>query len=82
MIWKVKLRMGKISNFHDSIHFCYDPIHLIFILLKIQSILLDLDINLIYILYILWIVYPYSKSRFSKWIIQNIQSKFSVYIFG
>jgi len=48
----------------------------------IQSILLDLIINLIYILYILWIVYPYSKSRFSKWIIQNIQSKFSVYIFG
>jgi len=42
--------MDKKSNFHD-------PIHLIFILLKIQSILLDLDINLIYILYILWIVY-------------------------
>jgi len=61
--------MGIKSNFHDPIHFCYDPIHLIFILLKIQSILLDIDINLIYILYILWIVYPYSKSRFSKWII-------------
>jgi len=45
--------MGKKSNFHDPIHFCYDPIHLIFILLKMQSILLDLDINLIYILYIL-----------------------------
>jgi len=74
--------MSKKSNFHDPIHFCYDSIHLIFILLKIQSILLDLDINLIYILYILWIIYPYSKSRFSKWIIQNIQSKFSVYIFG
>jgi len=44
--------------------------------------LLDLDINLIYILYILWIIYPYSKSRFSKWIIQNIQSKILVYIFG
>jgi len=72
--------MGKKSNFRDPIHFCYNPIHLIFILLKIQSILLDLDINLIYILYILWIVYPYSKFRFSKWIIQNIQSKFSVYI--
>jgi len=43
---------------------------------------LDLDINLIYILYILWIVYSYSKFRYSKWIIQNIQSKFSVYIFG
>jgi len=27
--------MGKKSNFHDPIHFCYDPIHLIFILLKI-----------------------------------------------
>jgi len=61
--------MDKKSNFHDPIYFCYDPIHLIFILLKIQSILLDMDINLIYILYILWIVYPYSKSRFSKWII-------------
>jgi len=48
----------------------------------IQSILLDLDFNLIYILYILWIGYPFSKSRFSKWIIQNIQSKFSIYIFG
>ena len=43
--------MDKKSNFHDPIHFCYDPIHLIFILLNIQSILLDLDINLIYILY-------------------------------
>jgi len=74
--------MNKKSNFHDPIQFCYDPIHLIFILLKIQSILLYLDINLIYILYILWIVYPYSKSIFSKWIIQNIQSIFSVYIFG
>jgi len=52
MIWKVKLRMDKKSIFHDPIHFCYDPIHLIFILLKIKSILLDLDINLIYILYI------------------------------
>jgi len=74
--------MDKKSDFHDQIHFCYDPIHLIFILLKIQSILLDLNINLIYILYILWIVYPYSKSRFSKWISHSIQSKFSVYIFG
>jgi len=44
--------MDKKSIFHDPIHFCYDPIHLIFILLKIKSILLDLDINLIYILYI------------------------------
>ena len=70
-IWKVKLRMGKISNFHDQSIFAI-----------IQSILLDLDINLIYILYILWIVYSYSKSRILKWIIQNIQSKFSVYIFG
>jgi len=58
--------MNKKSSFHNPIHFCYDPIHLIFFLLKIQSILLDLNINLIYILYILWIVYPYSKSRFSK----------------
>jgi len=24
--------MDKKSNFHDPIHFCYDPIHLIFIL--------------------------------------------------
>jgi len=63
--------MGKISNFHDQSIFAI-----------IQSILLDLDINLIYILYILWIVYSYSKSRILKWIIQNIQSKFSVYIFG
>jgi len=37
---------------------------------------------MIYILYILWIEYPFSKSKFSKWIIQNIQSKFSIYIFG
>jgi len=48
-----------------NIHSIKNPIHL-------KSILLDPDINLIYILYILWIEYPFSKSRFSKWIIQNI----------
>ena len=47
----------------------------------LKFILLNLDINLIYILYMLWIGYPFSKSRFSKWIIQNIQFKFSLYIF-
>jgi len=35
--------MGKKSNYHDPIHFWYDPIHLIFILLKIQS-----DLHFIY----------------------------------
>jgi len=35
----------------------------------------------IYFIYFM-IGYPFSKSRFSKWIIQNIQSKISVYIFG
>jgi len=37
---------------------------------------------MIYILYILWIGYPFFKFRFSKWIIQNIQSEFLFYIFG
>jgi len=30
--------VGKKSNFHDQIYFLSNPIHLIFILLKIQSI--------------------------------------------
>jgi len=44
---------AKKSIFYNPIYFFYYLIHLISILLKIQSILLDMDINLIYILYIL-----------------------------
>jgi len=69
------IRVGKKFNFYDPTYFFYDPIHSIKIPINLKFILLDLDINLIYILYILWIEYPFSKSRFSKWIIQNIQSK-------
>jgi len=48
--------VDKKSIVYNPIYFFYDLIHLISILLKIQSlksILLDMDINLIYILYIL-----------------------------
>jgi len=44
---------AKNPSFYSPIYFFYDIIHLISIILKIQSILLDMDINLIYILYIL-----------------------------
>jgi len=56
--------VGKKSNFFDSIHFCYDLIHLKSNPFKIH--LMDLDFNLIYILYILWIGYQFYKSRFSN----------------
>jgi len=69
------IRGGQKFNFHDSIYFFFDPIHL-------KSFLLDVDFNLIYILYILLIGYLFSEFRFSKWIIHNIQSKFSIYIFS
>jgi len=63
MFW---IRVGKKSNFLDPIYFYSNPFHLKFILLKIQSILMDLKFNLIYILYILWIGYAFYKSRFSN----------------
>ena len=58
--------VDKKFNFLDPIYFCSNSIYLKSILLKIQFILMDLDFNLVYILYILWIGYSFSKSRFSN----------------
>jgi len=67
----VKNRVNKKPDVFYPIHFYSDSIHLKFILM-------DLDFNIIYILYILWIGYPFSKLKFLKWIIQKIQFKFSI----
>jgi len=58
--------VGKKFIFLDPIHFCSDPIHFIKNSIHLKGILMDLDFNLIYVLYILWIGYPFSKSRFSN----------------
>ena len=56
----------KKSNFLDPIYFCSNPFNIYFIKnsIYIKSILLDLDLNLIYILYILRIEYLFSKLDF------------------
>jgi len=48
---RIQIRGEQKIQFYDPFHFIKNPIHL-------KSILLDLDFNLIYILYILWIGYP------------------------
>jgi len=53
-----------------KIHFIKNPIYLKFILL-------DLDFNLIYILYILWIEYPLSESGFSK--MDNLKNSIKIF---
>jgi len=73
------LVVDKKSNFIDPIHFYSDPIHLKSNPFKIH--LIDLDFNLIYILYILWLGYPFYISIFSnmdnqKNSIQNFNIKF------
>jgi len=53
-----------------KIHFIKNSIYL-------KSILMDMDFNIIYILYILWIEYPFSKTRFSN--MDNLKNPIQIF---